>query len=146
MPTNSRKKTKTKTTKPRILRDNDHWRGYFEREEQEPYKITGKYLFFSPHREKLVKIAKHEIQNDDFYSAKIPLQGNNLGEDYVLCLYYKDDSKKELLAEKYRKLEKEGIKYRYWKSDEATLSGDYSKQFLGKLSRDDQKIFKKKKK
>jgi hypothetical protein len=93
-----------------------------------------------------VKIAKREIQNDDFYSAKIPLEGNNLGEDYVLCLYYKNDSKKKFLAEKYRKLEKEGIKYRYWKSDEATLSGDYSKQFLGKLSRDDQKIFKKKKK
>jgi len=48
-----------------------------------------------------------------------------------LCLYYKNDSRKQELAEKYQ--EKNGIKYRYWKSDEDTLKGKYSKRFLEEM-------------
>ena len=139
------KKETTKKTKHRLVRSNDLWWEYFEKGNPNRCKITGKYLFFSLRREKLVKIAKSELRNGDFRFAKIPLEGNNLGEDYVLCLYYKDDSKKKILGDKYRKLVKEGIKYRYWKSDEETLSGEYSNQFLGKLSKDQEKGFKKKK-
>ncbi|MHA1338363.1 MAG: hypothetical protein ACTSRZ_00495 [Promethearchaeota archaeon] len=49
-----------------------------------------------------------------------------------LCLYYKDDSHKYELAKKYRN--NKNVKYRYWKSNEDTLKGKYSKQFLEQLS------------
>jgi len=41
-----------------------------------------------------------------------------------------DDSRKNELAKKYQ--EKNGIHYRYWKSDEDTRKGKYSKEFLEK--------------
>ena len=52
--------------------------------------------------------------------------------DYVLCLYYKDNSRKNELAD--RNKQEYSIRYRYWKSDEATLRGQHSKEFLDKLS------------
>ena len=52
---------------------------------------------------------------------------------YVLCLYYKDDSRKSELAERARTDNAE-VSYRYWKSDQSTLSGKYSEEFLSKLT------------
>ena len=59
--------------------------------------------------------------------------------EHVLCLYYKDGSRKDELAD--RNKEKYGVKYRYWKSDEATLKGQYSKEFLDKLGKSDRRYF-----
>jgi hypothetical protein len=59
--------------------------------------------------------------------------------EHVLCLYYKDDSRKHELAE--RNKQEYGVKYRYWKSDEATLKGQYSQEFLSKLSKSEREQF-----
>ena len=103
-----------------------HWE-WFIRTDPPPYEITGKYLFFSPYRNLLEDIAVEELEHDGFHHAKIPMIGKNLTSEYVLCLYYEDDSRKQELAIKYRN--REGIKYRYWKSDEATLRSEYSEEF-----------------
>lgn len=62
--------------------------------ESPPYDITGKYLFFSGNKERLIEIAKNEIIIHGFHEAKVnnELLGSNT--EYVLCLYYKDDSRK----------------------------------------------------
>jgi hypothetical protein len=105
-----------------------------------PYEITGKYLFFSLNRDLLVEIAIDELENGGFHQAKTHMADVNppTGE-YVLCLYYKDDSRKNELATKYR--DRSGLKYRYWKGDSQTLAGEYSKEFLEKLSPKNRKIF-----
>ncbi|MFQ5770661.1 MAG: hypothetical protein ACE5HX_09000 [bacterium] len=109
--------------------------GYWEwliKHENPSYEITGKYLFFSTSRNRLIKIARNEIQHNNFHLAKIPMQGKNISNEYVLCLYYRDDGRKHELAKKYR--HQKGLKFRYWKSDEATLKGEYSEEFLTFLS------------
>lgn len=108
-------------------------------EEKPNYEITGKYLFFSSDQDKLIKIATNEIEKHGFHRAKV---NKNLLEgqtEHVLCLYYEDDSRKHELAERNKK--EYGVKYRYWKSDEATLRGQYSKEFLEKLSESDRQYF-----
>jgi len=92
--------------------------------------ITGKYLFFHTDSGVLEKLAEDEIKNNGFDIAKI---SDRLGKhtDYALCLYDKNDSRKDELAEKYQG--KNGIRYRYWKSDDDTLKGKYSKQYLDNL-------------
>ena len=101
------------------------------------YKITGKYLFFCEDREVLKKIAIEEIENNGFHHAKVNVEGQKQGTDYVLCLYYEDDGRKKELAEKYKDQLK--VKFRYWKSDENTLKGDYSDEFLNQLSPEERK-------
>lgn len=101
--------------------------------------ISGKYLFFSENKEKLLEIATNEIENHGFQMAKV---NDNLLEgqtEYVLCLYYGDDSRKHELAD--RNKQKYGVKYRYWKSDADTLNGKYSKEFLDKLPESEKKHF-----
>ena len=88
--------------------------------------ITGKYLFFDEKPEMLEKIAKEEIENNGFDLAKRNVELSGTQTEYVLCLYYKDDSRKHELAKKY----KGKIKYRYWKSNEDTSKGKYSKEYL----------------
>jgi hypothetical protein len=112
---------------------------YLIKEERPNYTITGKYLFFSTDKDKLIEIAINEIENHGFHHAKVNnslLKGQT---DHVLCLYYKDDSRKYELAE--RNKQEYGVKYRYWKSDVATLEGQYSKEFLEKLSKPDRQHF-----
>jgi len=92
------------------------------------FEITGKYLFFHPNFEILTQVANDEIAHNDFDVAKINSSLDKHATDYVLCLYYRDDSRKNELADKYQK--KNGIRYRYWKSDEDTVKGKYSKEYL----------------
>jgi hypothetical protein len=97
-------------------------------------------LFFSLNRDLLIEIAINELENGGFHHAKTHMAGvTPPSGEYVLCLYYKDDSRKHELAEKYR--DSSELKYRYWKSEIETLAGKYSKQFLEDLSSKDQKIF-----
>ena len=108
-------------------------------EKKPNYKITGKYLFFCEHKDKLIEIANSEIEKHGFHIAKVNenlLQGQT---EHVLCLYYMDDSRKQELAE--RNEQKYEVKYRYWKSDEATLKGQYSSEFLNKLSKSERNHF-----
>jgi hypothetical protein len=118
-------------TKCEVRRECD---GYWERFatiDPPPYTVTGKYLFFSPERERLVAIAMEELGHGGFHLAKTQMQGMKDGDDYVLCLYYRDDSRKRELAAKYRG--RDGVRYRYWKPEEATRRGEYSAQFLRSL-------------
>lgn len=94
-------------------------------------EITGKYLFFHENPKTLLNIAIDEIKDGGFHVAKVNKKILGTGKDHVLCLYYKDDSRKNELAEKYQ--EKNGVHYRYWKADEDTRKGKYSKQFLNSL-------------
>lgn len=139
--------SRAKKQNPKLLSANvlsicdGHWE-WFGRSDTTmmPYGITGKYLFFSLNRDMLVEIAIDEIENGGFHHAKTNMAGiNPPSGDYVLCLYYKDDSRKHELAIKYRG--RVGLKYRYWKSDSETLAGKYSRTFLNKLSSNDKKIF-----
>lgn len=128
----------TKRTQPPsgagIRRESDGEWEWFVRDEPAPYDISGKYLFFSSDRDLLVRIALEELQAGIFHEAKIPMPGHNVSSDYVLCLYYRDDSLKHDLAAKYRV--RQDVRYRYWKSDEATLDGQYSPEFLENLRRE----------
>ncbi|MBN1245172.1 hypothetical protein JXA31_06225 [Candidatus Bathyarchaeota archaeon] len=96
-------------------------------------------MFFCDDKNTLIELAINEIQNHGFHHAKIndKLLGGHT--EHVLCLYYKDDSRKHELAE--RNKQEYGVKYRYWKSDSDTLKGKYSKEFLDKLSEDARKYF-----
>jgi hypothetical protein len=103
------------------------------------YAILGKYLFFHEDKDKLIEVARNEIANHGFHEAKVNehlLEGQT---EHVLCLYYKDDSRKHELAE--RNKQEYGVRYRYWKSDEATLKGQYSQEFLSKLPKSERKHF-----
>lgn len=115
--------------------DNGGWHYYIRVSDTTP-EITGKYLFFSENKEELERIAVEELEDNGFFHAKIVTDKHKKGKDYVLCLYYKDDSRKYELAEKYKNTK---VKYRYWKSDEDTLKGRYSPQFLETLSPEERK-------
>jgi len=136
------KKKKAKVWSPNVVSNCDGYWEWFDRSDipTAPYEITGKYLFFSLNRDLLVKIAINEIENGGFHHAKTHMAGvTPPSGEYVLCLYYKDDSRKHELAEKYR--DRSELKYRYWKSEIETLAGKYSKQFLDQLSSNARKIF-----
>ncbi|MEM5793244.1 MAG: hypothetical protein QXY45_02705 [Candidatus Aenigmatarchaeota archaeon] len=115
-----------------VIRIDDEYWHYFIRISKKKPAITGKYLFFSESKEELEKIAIEELENGEFFRAKINTDKHKKGKEYVLCLYYSDDSRKFELANKYKSNRK--INYRYWKSNEDTLRGKYSEQFLKKLS------------
>jgi len=108
-------------------------------EEKPNYEITGKYLFFSSDKDKLIEIAINEIEKHGFHRAKVNKRLLKGQTEHVLCLYYKDDTRKNELVE--RNKQEYGAKYRYWKSDEATLKGQYSKEFLEKLNESDRQYF-----
>ncbi len=136
------KKKKINVLSTNVISSCDGYWEWFERSDMPviPYEITGKYLFFSLNRELLIEIAINELANNGFHQAKTPMSGiTPVSGEYVLCLYYKNDSRKHELAEKYRGWSES--KYRYWKSDSDTIAGKYSKQFLDKLSSNNQKIF-----
>ncbi|MGA2574104.1 MAG: hypothetical protein ABSF36_07920 [Candidatus Methanomethylicaceae archaeon] len=109
------------------------------RNEKPTYRITGKYLFFSEDKDKLIRIGINELQNHGFHEAKVNNELQEGQTEYVLCVYYKDDSRKSELAE--RNKEEYRVKYRYWKSDAATLAGKYSKEFLDRLPEEERKYF-----
>jgi hypothetical protein len=121
------------------IEDTGYWT-YVLSEKKPSYGITGKFLFFSESKERLVEIAKNEILEHDFHVAKVNNSLRDSNTDYVLCLYYFDDSRKYELAKRYRDKFSD-VKYRYWKSDEDTLKGKYSEEFLSKLDKVDKEYF-----
>ena len=108
----------------------DYFKQFYETRDESD-GITGKYLFFHEDPEVLEEVAREEIENNGFEVAKRNTRLLGTSTEYVLCLYYVDDSRKMELAKKYQ--EKNGIKYRYWKSDEDTRKGKYSKEFLERI-------------
>lgn len=87
---------------------------------ESPFHGThGKYLFFSKDRKELVELAKKLLVEYELHHAKTPTMLRGGRREYVLCLY-DFDKHYEKEMEKY---ETDIIKYRYWKSDEATIKG-----------------------
>ena len=89
--------------------------------------ITGKYLFFSNDKEKLIKLAKIILIKFNLYEAKVPQSDKPIGTDFVLCVYDKEPRFKDQMKMYADEI---NIKYRWWKSDEDTIKGKYSKEFL----------------
>jgi hypothetical protein len=89
----------------------------------------GKYLFFSKDQDALIQLAKDEINEHDFEVAKVST--TNRTGDYVLCLYWGDDSRKVELMR--RTVNMPDIKYRWWKSNEDTREGKYSQKYINSL-------------
>jgi hypothetical protein len=79
------------------------------------------------------------VEKHGFHKAKVNKRLLKGQVEHVLCLYYKDDSRKHELADRNR--EEYGVNYRYWKSDAATLRGEHSKEFLERLSESDRQYF-----
>lgn len=110
--------------------EDGYWE-WFEAPEPAPYEITGKYLFFSEDRALLVALAQAELTRGGFHRAKTHAVNTKPPGEYVLCLYYEDDSRKHELAQRHGQTP--GLKYRYWKSDEATRRRQYSDAFKENL-------------
>jgi hypothetical protein len=119
---------------------NDGYWLWIQSDNKTDYIVTGKYLFFSENQNRLIEIAKSEIMNYGFHLAKTNTELLENFTEYVLCLYYKDDSRKHELAERHTQ-QYNDVKYRYWKSDLATLRGEYSEEFLNKLNEESRKRF-----
>lgn len=128
-------------TKKIVVENGGHWIWVLS-STPPSYINLGKYLFFSEDRERLIEIAQNEIKNHDFHCAKVNSQLLGSNTDYVLCLYYRSDERKYELASRHKQLYSD-VKYRYWKSDEDTLKGVYSKEFLSKLPKAKTDVFKK---
>jgi hypothetical protein len=69
--------------------------------------LAGKYLFFCKEQNSLIDIAKTELTEHGFEIAKVST--TNKSGDYVLCLYWHDDSRKRELFERYKN--EEHLKY-----------------------------------
>jgi hypothetical protein len=72
----------------------------------------------------LLELCRTEISQHGFEAAKVSQNPRN--HDYVCCLYWHDDSRKQELFERYRN--SENIRYRWWKSNADTQAGKYSEQ------------------
>lgn len=112
--------------------DEDPWTRTGEEKESSSHEgnMDGKYLFFAKDRNHLIQLIENEITKYGFSVAKVIDEPS--GSDYVACLYWHDDSRKEELAKRYAN--KPHIKYRYYKRNADTRAGIYSKQFLATRS------------
>lgn len=93
-------------------------------------EIKGKYLFFSDNKNELIRLAENILEKYNLLIAKTPSSGtpnNSNGFGFVLCVY---DTENRYCNE-LKKLETNTISFRYWKSNNATRAGKYSKQFIG---------------
>lgn len=135
MKKSKKKKTKTGKIKNKKVSKNvdssidEYWEFFSRTKVKISDDISGKYLFFSKDRNALRQIAIDEIEKYNFYTAKVSVPSRNT--DFVLCLYYKDDSRKKELYARYAKLA--NVKYRHWKSDFDTAVGNYSQQYIDSL-------------
>ena len=77
-----------------VRREDDGYWEWLTTAEPPPYAVTGKYLFFSPDRDHLITIALEELGSGAFHRAKTQMPGKKYGDDYTLCLFYCDDSRK----------------------------------------------------
>lgn len=97
--------------------------------QQDSNSITGKYLFFSDSKDLLIDLAKKVLDEYDLLKAKVPssdIPNNSKGFGFVLCIY--DTNNK--YCDELKKLETNDISFRYWKSDNTTRAGKYSKQYM----------------
>ena len=100
------------------------WWVWVVRGRQDAAEVTGKYLFFHPDRDVLINLACDVLEEFDLHTAKVPI--GRVGDDLVMCVY---DVGPRFVWEMKKYDGREGAKYRFWKSDEATRRGEYSEGF-----------------
>jgi|TARA_R110000851_G_scaffold85152_3_gene185334 hypothetical protein len=90
--------------------------------------ITGKYLFFSDDKNELIDLAKIILEKHSLLTAKTQsgdIPNDRVGFGFVLCVYDIENR----YCNELKNLEAGGVSFRYWKSDNATRVGKYSKKF-----------------
>ena len=99
-----------------------------EETEIKPGQVIGKYLFFSDSKELLQKLGEEILKEHKLPHMKISAD-RNVGADegfgYVLCVYSNNSNLRNELKQK----EAPGINYRFFKTDDATRAGIYSKKY-----------------
>jgi hypothetical protein len=118
-PKNKKRKAKKEVASPYLCDSNFAWDFY--RKKLFGEKIEGKYLFFSTDRKLLESIIDDEFKDGECWQAKISREPRDT--EYVLCLYFEDRSMNAHLQFKY--LGREDVKYRGWKTNEATRRESY---------------------
>ena len=104
-----------------------------EKESKKEYHGSlGKYQFFCDDRDKLIEIAKKILLEFDLSNAKISKTKRKTSKGFGYCLLVYD-YKPRYVNEMKKYADETNIKYRYWKSDENTSKGRYSKEFLENL-------------
>jgi DNA helicase-2/ATP-dependent DNA helicase PcrA len=96
-------------------------------DETELKAMQGKHCFFSAEREKLAELAKDFLKKGTSKFTKVSTEDGNIGKDYVLCVYTRDNSLKDSLIREFEK--DKGVEYKGWKADSDTEKGKYSLQF-----------------
>ena len=99
------------------------------------YKVSGKYLFFSKYLINLEYLSMDLINKHGFHECKFTSISTN--DEFVLCVYWKDDSRKNEM----KKLETKYVYFGGWKSNSDTFSGKYSQKFLKSVPEEDRKIY-----
>lgn len=92
------------------------------------YTTKGKYMFFSDDKQDLINLAKVILPKYNLYQAKTPesnVPNKTNGFGFVLCVY----DFKNRYASELKEFETSSITYRYWKSDNSTRKGKYSKRY-----------------
>jgi hypothetical protein len=84
----------------------------------------------SPDRERLIDVARDEIEEHGFAHAKVSRSLEGTQTDYVLCLY---DTGPEHVTEVRRRHPE--ARCPGWKSDAATERGEYSQTYLSRLAK-----------
>lgn len=87
--------------------------------QKEFHGTIGKYLFFSENRDELIELAKKLLTTYNLARAKTTAELKVGYIECVLCIY--DDGPN--LVQEMKQYATDTIKYRFWKSDEATMKG-----------------------
>lgn len=103
----------------------DKWKWYHKRRAVGVrYRVGGKYLFFSPSFDMLEEMAIDEMEQHDFYLAKVSLVCNPDTGSHLLCLYSDDGSYAMELRNRY--LDNEFVRFATWKSEADSKSDKYA--------------------
>ena len=98
----------------------------------EDHGTLGKYIFFSDSQSSLIQLALGILEDYDLHQAKISITANEKkGYNFVCCVY---DVEPRFLEEFEKFGDEYSIRYRKWKSDAATLAGEYSKYYKNEIS------------
>jgi hypothetical protein len=82
------------------------------------YDVTGMYLLWGSHRERLLEIARAEISAGHFHEARLSVSPGVRPAEHVLCIFAPDGSQRSALIHRVRD-SGGGITYLYWKSGTA---------------------------
>jgi hypothetical protein len=96
------------------IRERGRW-VYIVSPEEKDYLVVGKYLFFAPRPELMVRPAALALARG-FHHTKISRYRGDW-PNHVLCVYWKDDSRLEEMRELAEELE---LSYGGWKTDAQT--------------------------